>query len=181
MNCEDTIEYIIKCSLEDLYFGKHIKFKINRKIIVNKNFINQSEILEIKIPPGCIDGTKIFFEKKDDLQKNIVFKIKQVEHKIFKRNKDNLIATCIIGLDEVFKGFTRTIKLLNNKTEIINIQKLNNSNDTINIKNGGMPIQNNDTVTSYGDLIIEFKINFENIPNKINKFIIDEFNKIDEI
>lgn len=168
----------IKCTIEELYHGKNIKYKIKRKVYNGSILTYEDKIIEISIEPGWKDGTKIIFLKMGDEGPNItpgnlIFIVKQIEHNIYKRDVDNLIIeNCPITLKESLIGFSRTLKTLNGKTKVINVLPLNSTNEYYTIKGVGMPIRKQKKMIGYGDLIIKFYINMKGIDkHKKNKLI----------
>ena len=139
----------IECSLEDLYKG------VTKKLKITESF-GDSDIIAIDIKKGWKEGTKIIYPRKNGSK--ITFIIKEKRHKWFKRQNNNLIWDCIITQNQAKKGFKISIPLLNGETAkfVVKPDEITQSNVCTNIAGKGMPIKNQD---SFGDLIINFKIN----------------------
>lgn len=61
---QETVEYDVNCSLEEIYTGCTKKMKITKKVQESNGQIRQeSKILEIKVKPGWKEGTAITFER----------------------------------------------------------------------------------------------------------------------
>lgn len=139
----------IECSLEDLYNG------VIKKLRITENF-GYSDIITINIKKGWKAGTKIIYPRKNG--GNITFIIREKKHKWFKRINNDLVWDCIINQKQANKGFKLSIPLLNGETAKFLVQpdEIKQSNLCSRISGKGMPIKNQN---SFGDLIINFKIN----------------------
>jgi len=169
MNNKNTKLYDLKCTIEELYWGKLKRFRIRRNIFLNGDHTCESKILDIKIMSGWKEGTKITFDNMGDQIQNkkpddIVFIVKQIPHNLYTRIDNNLHITYTVSLYDALNGFQKTVKTLNGKREIIVINNLVESNYKYIIKNGGMPIRKNSKIVGHGDLIVNFNINFATIP-----------------
>ena len=154
-----TIEYKLKCSLEELYYGKKRKIKINR--IVNNSRVN--EIIEIDIKPGWKEGTKLTYENKGNSTINetpgdIIVIIEERIHDKFTRFGNDLELKLNIDLQDAINGFSKNITLINGEIKLIKISKIRESDYKYTLKNGGMPIRKNGREIGKGDLVISFNI-----------------------
>ena len=146
-NEKRTVVHEIKCSLDELYNGCQKKVKMGQKIEV------------INVLPGWKDGTKLNYDNiSDEFTYTIV--VKEKPHNIFIRNGDNLLMNMKINYTEAINGFERSIKLLNGKTEIIKINKIDSSDYEHKLVGCGMPIRKNKMNCGFGDLIIKFVVKF---------------------
>lgn len=155
----DSIEYKLKCSLEELYYGQKKKLKINK--IVNN--IRLNEVLEINILPGWKEGTKLTYDNKgncslNENQGDVIVIIEEQMHDKFIRINNDLELKLDIDLDDALNGFSRNITLINGEMKLIKIEKIRESDYKYNISNAGMPIRRNGKVIGKGDLIISFNI-----------------------
>ena len=139
----------IECSLEDLYKGVTKKLKIT-------DTPGNSNIITIDIKKGWKEGTKIIYPRKNGGR--ITFILKEKKHKWFRRHNNDLIWDCVINQKQALKGFKLSIPLLNGDTAkfLVKPGEIRQSNLCSRISGKGMPIKNKD---SFGDLIINFKIN----------------------
>lgn len=154
-------EHIIKCSLNDLYNGVSKKIKLERNIGSQKF----SEILDINVQPGWKNGTKITFQGKGSCNQNelpgdVIFIIEEIDHDIFKRKDNDLYFKCTISYEEAKNGFSRNINLINGKSHILNVDKIDESDETKLVLNGGMPIRKNKINLGYGNLVVSFNVKF---------------------
>ena len=154
-----TIEYKLKCSLEELYHGGKKNLKLNK--IVN-NF-RVSEVIEINILPGWKEGTKLTYENRGNSTINespgdIIVIIEERIHDKFTRSGNDLELKLNIKLDEALEGFSKNIILINGENKLIKINKIRESDYKYTCKNGGMPIRKNGRDIGKGDLIISFNI-----------------------
>ena len=131
-----TIEYKLKCTLDELYYGKIKKLKLNR--IVNNIRIN--EVIEIDIQPGWKQGTKLTYENKGNCTLNenpgdVIVIIEEYIHKTFTRNNNDLELKLNINLEDALNGFSRNIKLINGEIKLIKITKIRESEYKYTLKN----------------------------------------------
>jgi DnaJ-class molecular chaperone len=137
-------EYQIECSLEDLYSGDV------RYVNINDN------THELRIRPGLENGKK--FSKFG----NLMFSVKELPNERFERQgstlklKEKIILTC----DEAKKGFTKQIRLLDGEKYNLTLSKIPNSSYVHTIKGKGMPIEEKKQIIGYGDLLVEFDVQF---------------------
>jgi DnaJ-class molecular chaperone len=143
---KQLIEHNLKCTLEDLYFGTSKKVRIEK------------EDIKIDILPGWKEGTKITFD--NIANSKIIFILEQKKHEIFTRNENDLIMILHISWTEALKGFTKEIKFLDKSTDTIKLKGIPSSDYKYTIKNKGMPIRKEGRQLGYGNLIINFVVNF---------------------
>ena len=162
----------VPCSLEQLFEGCKKKMKISREI----NGIIEEKIIEINIKPGWKEGTKITFEGEGDLKdgylpQDIIFVIKEKQHSLFKRNKDDLILEDNINLKEALSGINIIKKGINGKNINIKIDDVIHPGMEKIIYGEGMPKKDGNR----GNLIVKFNIIF---PKKLNQNQKDGINRL---
>lgn len=137
-----------------------INEKLKQKIIIPDNH-NPSDILIIEnIIPKISNNVK-----NGDLH----IKIKEKEHKIFKRENYDITMTLDITLEEALTYFNRNIICLDQKERNLNFETIVNPYEKTIINGLGFKNKNGE----YGSLIINFKIKF---PSNIkNTNLIQEF------
>lgn len=154
-------EHKLRCTLEELYNGVNKKIKLERNF-GNKRFI---EMIEIDIKAGWKDGTKITFQGKGSCNTNqlpgdVIIVIEEIEHNNFIRKENDLYLKCNISYDEAINGFSRDIKLINGKSHLLKVDKINESDESKVVLNQGMPIRKNKINLGYGNLIVNFNVKF---------------------
>lgn len=172
------IKHTLSISLNDIYTGCTKKMKINRKKLINNTLIQETEILEMNIPPGMKDGSKFTFINKGDhingIADDIIFEIKQVDHPLFERSNNDLILKkpIIISLVKSLVGFNLSIKGINNDIININLKEICPINPEYvhTIKNKGIFSKKNNVT---GDLKVKFKIIFPDHLTDNQKNILD--------
>lgn len=154
----------IPCTLEQLFTGTTKKLKITRK--VNGN--DQENIITLDIKPGWKEGTKITYPGEGNIEQgrppqDVVFIIKERDHPVFKREKDNLVIEQSISLRQALCGFKITQQGIDGKNLVLNVE-----DDVISpgserrLVGEGMPKKGG----GRGDLIFRFKVVF---PPKLTK------------
>lgn len=145
---QQKIEYPLKLTLDELCNG------ITKKIKVTTN--NNPEIFTIDIKKGWKEGTRITFNTKQN--REIVFIIKQLPHKYFIRENNDLKWYCVLSKKQLDKGVKITLNtpMLNETIEVNTKNKYIKHASKITFSNKGMPIKGG---PNRGDLIIEFRVN----------------------
>jgi len=107
---DPAINQDLKCTLEEINSGCVKKMKITRKRLTSSGtFSNQDKILTIEVKKGWKEGTKITYAQEGDqnghnIPADIIFTIKDIPHKTFKRDGSNLLYTHRISLKEVIES-----------------------------------------------------------------------------
>ncbi|KRX10344.1 HSP40/DnaJ peptide-binding [Pseudocohnilembus persalinus] len=165
----------VPCTLNELYNGckKQVSYK---KTVLNGDGNTTREIDEtktIEIKKGYIDGHPIVFQGLGNQQagnkpSDLIFNIKELKHKKFQRNKDDLIYVHKIKLVDALCSTPVNIQTLDGRNLFISIDEII-SPQTVKIVEGeGFPIYNplEYEVEHYnqelqkGDLQIKFDIIF---------------------
>lgn len=153
-------EITLELTLEELYQGCKKEYKIVKNVYVGLTNFQIDKTLVIDIKPGLEDNALIMFHMEGDQVSpstppgNIIFKIFTKKHDTFIRRGNNLIYKHYITLEQALKGFNFSIKSLDNKDIIINVDNIVSPNSKMIIPNEGMPYMDNPN--HKGDLIIEF-------------------------
>ena len=74
----------------------------------------EKQVLEIPVRPGFKEGTKITFAEAGDqmpgvVPADIIFKLKEKPHPIFKREGDNLVMNASVTLEEALTGTAKVL------------------------------------------------------------------------
>jgi len=116
----------LKATLEQIYNGQTKKMAITRKVIDKKTFKpkQEREVLEVHIQKGSPDGRKIQFRGMADEHPeadpgDVVFVVKQEEHKIFKRKGADLFLEKEVSLVEALCGFEMELTHLDGRQLLI--------------------------------------------------------------
>jgi DnaJ-class molecular chaperone len=145
--------------------GKGHKFNNPCDKCNGETVIMNDEILEINIPKGITNGTKIIFKEKSDEMKgyktgDLTVIINVQEHKEYKRKNNDLYLERSISLKDALIGTTIKIKLLDNTEKEFHFDAPIKPQENRCIPNYGI----ND-----GNLYIIFKIEFPSAEFLINK------------
>jgi DnaJ-class molecular chaperone len=152
----------INISLQQAYNGCSITIPIERWVIENGNKRNESETLQIEIPPGADGGENVAIRDRGNRQNGICGDIKLCinvdNHPEFKRNGLDLIYSKKVSLKEALCGLTFEIRHLNDK--VLNLASsvrtnIIKPNDKKVVPHLGM--RRGDQV---GNLIIDFEVEF---------------------
>ncbi|CAF1542969.1 unnamed protein product, partial [Adineta ricciae] len=166
-------------SLEDCYHGAVKKIKISRRVM-NDDGITSSireKILSITVKRGWLPGTKVTFEGEGDQGPNtnpsdLVFTVKDKPHPHLRRENADLIYTAKINLGQALTGTTLHIEHLDGRKLDIPINEIVKPGYKRRIPGQGMPLMSNPE--KYGDLIIEFDVEYPNSLNSDQKLYIKE-------
>ncbi|XP_057304125.1 dnaJ homolog subfamily B member 11-like isoform X2 [Hydractinia symbiolongicarpus] len=129
----------------------------------NKKFVIKDQVLEIEIEQGMSDGQEYPFVAEgephiDGEPGDLIFKIKELKHKIFERRGDDLYTNVTISLVDALTGFDIEIPHLDGHKVNVHRDKVTWPGAKIKKKNEGMPNYNDNT--KKGNLVITFDVNF---------------------
>ncbi|SCM04283.1 heat shock protein, putative [Plasmodium chabaudi adami] len=153
-------EITLELTLEELYQGCKKEYTIVKNVYVGVTHFQVDKTLVIDIKPGFDDNTLIVFHREGDQVSpssppgNITFRITTKKHDTLTRRGNNLVYKQYITLEQALKGFDFSVKSLDNKDIIINVDNVVSPNSKMVIPNEGMPYLDNPN--HKGDLIIEF-------------------------
>ncbi|XP_065057972.1 dnaJ homolog subfamily B member 13-like [Rhopilema esculentum] len=162
---DPPIERELYLTLEEVYKGCTKKMKISRRVMNEDGHTSsiRDKILTINVKPGWKPGTRITFEKEGDqgpnnIPANIVFIVKDKEHRSFRRDGNNIVYTTSIPLGEALTGCIVDVPTLDGRLLNIPINDIVRPGYTKTVKGEGMPVTNDKT--GRGDLVIAFDIQF---------------------
>jgi DnaJ family protein B protein 4 len=174
--------------LEELFTGITKKMKIKRSTIMsgestsnnNNNTSNTRPpeiILNLEIPPGTLNGTKITFpstgsEVAPGVYQDVQFIIRELPHKIFKRSGTNLFALCNISLLDALLATPISFTHLDGKDIILTVESpeiVIHPGFILAVQGQGMPVPPTRAGVSLleagmrGNLHVEFNIVFPKV------------------
>mmetsp|Transcript_5534 Transcript_5534/g.8173 ORF Transcript_5534/g.8173 Transcript_5534/m.8173 type:complete len:336 (+) Transcript_5534:84-1091(+) len=160
--------------------GKSVDKKFICKECGGKKVVSKKKVLEIHIDKGMKDGQKIVFEGEGDeypdiIPGDIVFHLKQREHKDFTRKHAHLYMKKKITLSAALTGAEFTIEHLDGRTLLCSSSpgEVIKPGMVKQIENEGMPIYK--SPFEHGNMFIEFEIVF---PKTIPSNYIDKLNEV---
>ena len=124
--------------------------------------IMEKKPLTIHISPGMEDGERIRMSGEADEVPgyetgDLIVILRELKHKYFKRNHENLLYTKQISWSESLLGYKFTIPTLDGRTLVIEQHdKITNTGDLIEIREEGMPKDN--TGLDKGNLFVYFDV-----------------------
>ena len=168
------MEHTISLEFEEAIWGKKLPLKIHKPD--DKGAVHE-ETIEIKIPAGVTNGSKIRLRGKGDPGISggpagdlyIVTKVKN--HPYFERVGDDIYLDLPITAAEAIRGVKVTIPTLDGQT-ILTIPAGTNSGQKLRLKGKGAPNPKND---SRGDQYAKIKII---VPKKLPKEIDEALDEI---
>jgi DnaJ family protein B protein 4 len=147
-------------SLEELYSGTKKRLKVTRTIAKSGGGSAKDEkVLEIDARAGWKKGTKVTFEGEGDKPSpshpasDIVFVIGEKPHPIYKRDKDDLIHTRNVTVEEALVGLSFQLKMIDGAMETITVSDCIGPGYRHVVRGRGMP---NSKTGQRGNLIITF-------------------------
>lgn len=148
--------HTVSCTLEQLFKGDKKHLNIKRKI----NNDEEDNIIDLDIPPGTLDGTKFKYPGEGNIiqgyeDQDVIFIIKQIQHKVFTREKDTLKACIDIALKDALCGISIDIQGIDGKPVHIERKSSVIKPDTVlRMQGQGMPNKRG----GRGDLLVSFNI-----------------------
>lgn len=154
-------------SLEQIMQGCVRKLRI-RKIISDSsgNEKEEDSILEVKVPPGTVAGTRFTFEREGDqrpgiIPADLVFIAQDRPHQVFQRNGSNIEYTAQISDKQVENRSKIQIPTLEGDSVEITLDK-STVGTLKRLPNRGLPLSNEQSIKDKrGDLIVHFKVTKE--------------------
>jgi len=126
-----------------------------------RKLVNSADYLVLFVEKGSPEHHEIRFpgsadEYEDANPGDVIFKIKTVPHKRFRRDNKNLHMKHIITLQEALLGFTYEFKHLDGHKVEIRRTEVTSPGQVIKIEKEGMPEY--EFSSEYGDLFVEFEV-----------------------
>lgn len=147
-------------SLEELLNGATKKLKITKKVQAGVSSITEEKILTINVKKGWKAGTKITFPEEGDQKPgitpaDIIFVIKDKEHRLFKRDaNNNLLYGCKLSLKDALTGIVVKIPTLEGTEEQLQLESVIQPGSTRIILGKGLPLPK--LPNHRGNLIVNF-------------------------
>jgi len=158
---QQTVSNCVPCGGK----GKSIVPGSECKKCGGKKMVSISRHVDCYVRPGSNPGTSITFKNESDWHPDfdemgdlIIYVNSGNEEGTFRREGDNLIMTKHITLLEALTGTEFRFKHLDNRVLSAKYEEIIKPNQTMIIKNEGMPNLNDQL--KHGDLIIKFEITF---------------------
>eukprot|EP00111_Clytia_hemisphaerica_P016577 TCONS_00049106-protein len=162
---DPSVEHFLNVTLEEILQGTTKKMKITREVLVPGTNSTRTEpkVLEITVKKGWKEGTKITFPNEGNqttgnTPADIVFIIKDKEHAIFTRDRDNnLLYRHKLTLKQALLGCTISVPSLEGPHYDIELKQASPSSKRL-LKGYGLPKPKKPRERA--DLIVEFDIEF---------------------
>lgn len=147
--------------------GEIIHSKDKCKNCDGKKIAREKKIIEVHIDKGMEDGQKITFANEGDMEpgldlpSDIVVVLDERPHETFKRcQKNDLLTTLDLNLNEALCGFTRAIKTLDDRTLILRTHpgEVIKHGSFKSIPSEGMPLHRNPF--DKGNLLVQIAVTF---------------------
>mmetsp|Transcript_37305 Transcript_37305/g.96426 ORF Transcript_37305/g.96426 Transcript_37305/m.96426 type:complete len:377 (+) Transcript_37305:789-1919(+) len=122
---------------------------------------NQRAELDVHVERGMSDGDSITFKAMGEHQPkkmpgDVVLKIKEREHKVFRRVGNDLHAEIEISLKEALVGFERTLTHLDGRRLMLSYDQITHPFGVMKIEGEGMPHRGDPT--QHGSLFVKCRI-----------------------
>ena len=166
---DPPIEHDLLLSLEELYQGGTKKMKISRHVLSPDGMRSREDkVVTITVRSGWKEGTKITFPQEGDqgigrIPADIVFKVKEKPHPLYKRDGNDLKYTATLSLRDALCGATVQVPLIDKRTHTLHLHEVVQPTSTRILRGEGMPLSKNPN--RRGDMIVSFDIKF---PSKLS-------------
>lgn len=155
----------LKLTLSEMYHGCIKKVTISRKVMNEDGHTSsyKDKVLTIKCQPGISTSHTITFKEEGDQGPNIipadiVFKVIQEPHPIFKRQGDDLMFTAPVPLARALVGCSIEVPTLDDREISVPINDIIHPKYSKIVKKEGMPVYG--SPANKGNLVINFDIEF---------------------
>lgn len=155
----------LNLTLTEMYHGCMKKITISRKVMNEDGHTSsyKDKVLTIQCRPGISEDHTISFKEEGDQGPNIIpadiiFKIVQTAHPIFKRNGNDLEFTAPVPLARALVGCSIEVPTLDDREISVPINDIIHPKYVKVVKKEGMPIYGNSK--QKGNLVIKFDIEF---------------------
>ncbi len=159
-----SITSYFPCTFEEIFSGSEKKVKVTRSRYCNNSSVmkDETKILSLKIKPWWKEGTRIIFHGEgDDSQENlpgdIIFILKELKHKHFNRNGDDLVFVANVSLIEALTDCILKIPTIDKRTLLLACPEVMCPNYERIIQSEGMLKKNE---MDRGNLVVKFNIMF---------------------
>jgi DnaJ-class molecular chaperone len=147
----------VSCTLEQLFTGTVKKLKITRNVFGR----DEEKVIDLEVRPGWKDGTKITYPGDGDQQsglppQDLVFIIRELQHQVFVREKDDLILNKTITLAQALTGFAIQQQGIDGRPLQLVVNDVVAPGTERRLAGEGMPSKGG----GRGDLIFRFKVTF---------------------
>jgi molecular chaperone DnaJ len=141
---------------------------------------SKEEKIKVKIPYGIRNGMRLRLKGMGDFGKegkgDLYVEVEIKKHKIFTREEDDIYTSIEIPFYKAILGGSIEVPSLTG-IKTVNIQQGTQPNSKIVLRREGIHSMNS---SSYGDEIVELKVNIPKSISEKEKEIIDEYRKLDE-
>ncbi|XP_006459075.1 hypothetical protein AGABI2DRAFT_183863 [Agaricus bisporus var. bisporus H97] len=154
--------YGMALSLEDLLNGKLCSFSLSRVLVTGET---KKVILDVEIPPGCREGTRIVcrgvgHERKDRTRQDIVFIIEELNHEHFLRVGNDLVLEVKLPCDDYLRHRNGdfVVEGLDRQKHVFCVEYDRVLTGKHAFTGSGMPIRHQGQVIGRGNLIVQWEI-----------------------
>ncbi|VEL21468.1 unnamed protein product [Protopolystoma xenopodis] len=163
---DPPVHHTLLVSLEDILYGTVKKMKITRRRLNpdKRSTTMEEKTLEIEVKKGWKAGTRITFPREGDetpggnTPADIVFTIKDRQHKYFKRDGADLRYKAKASLRDALCWGTVQIPTVEGPRVTLSLHEIVRPGTTHRIQGKGLPYSKEPT--RRGDIIVEFEIVF---------------------
>lgn len=140
-----TAAATLSLTLEELYTGCEKRIRVKRQRVISMRTEQQTKFLNVRIPPGTLEGTEIRFENEGDevpgcLPSDIVFRIQAQPHAEFERRRNDLVCRKRISLLQALTQCVVQVTTLDKRVLSVACHSIITPNSRKVVKGEGMPI-----------------------------------------
>lgn len=138
----------IEITLEEAYSGAKKMVAVEER--------GKRHRLQVKIPPGVQEGSRIRIPKKKGvLSADVYLEVKLKPHPVFQREGDDLTCEVPVGVYEAILGGTVTLATLDGKKIALNLSPETQNGQVFRVRGAGMPRLSE---KGKGDLFVKIKV-----------------------
>ena len=167
-------DYELKLTLEEAYNG------VTHRLVVNES--NQSRTLDVKIPAGVNEGSRIRVLGKrtanspGSTSQEIYLRVRLIPHSVFQRKGNDLYINVSVELTTIILGGTVEVQTISGESVQLKIPALTKQDQLFRLKGYGMPVIKQ--LKNKGDAIAKIEIK---LPTKLTKEERQHYQELDRL
>ncbi|KIY64996.1 DnaJ-domain-containing protein [Cylindrobasidium torrendii FP15055 ss-10] len=163
-NSSKTWRFPLALTLEDLYHGRDLRFRITRFYMSGTR---EHILLDVRVPPGTMHGTSIpcrgaGHQRRDGSFQDVVFVVEEAAHECFARAGKDLVIAVQVPWSESLRERDARIHFSGVDGKVVaarvNCKGAGGLFGEDRVRGAGMPVYSEGRVVGRGDVIVRWEI-----------------------